>query len=154
MIIYKKRSFTLIELLVVIAVIGLLASIVLVSMRGVQEKARKAKADEDLQQILRAVMMAQVQNNQVLGEITGSWCSACSCWGSDCNYTCQTCKDKMDTTMRAIGIEGGAIKDPWGRYYAIDENELEFETDPCRQDTIISSGYRTIKVPFYSSQCP
>lgn len=39
----KQKSFTLIELLVVIAIIGLLASIVLVSMRGVRSKARIAK---------------------------------------------------------------------------------------------------------------
>lgn len=37
--IMKKRAFTLIELLVVIAIIGLLSSIVLISIRSVREKA-------------------------------------------------------------------------------------------------------------------
>jgi len=152
MIFSKNKGFTLIELLVVIAVIGLLSSIVLVSMGGVREKARRAKADSELQQILEAVMIAQINEDKVLGHITGHWCSACSCWSAECGYTCDACKNRMDITMQRIGF-GGAIKDPWGRYYAIDENELEFAHNPCRKDTIISSGYRTIQVPFYSSQC-
>jgi prepilin-type N-terminal cleavage/methylation domain-containing protein len=39
----KQKAFTLIELLVVIAIIGVIASIVLVNMRGSREKARIAK---------------------------------------------------------------------------------------------------------------
>lgn len=39
----KQKAFTLIELLVVIAVIGLLASIVLVSLQGTRDKARVAR---------------------------------------------------------------------------------------------------------------
>lgn len=41
-----KKGFTLIELLVVIAVIGMLASIVLVSLKGTREKASIAKAEQ------------------------------------------------------------------------------------------------------------
>ncbi len=39
----KNKSFTLIELLVVIAVIGLFASVILVSMQGTREKTRVVK---------------------------------------------------------------------------------------------------------------
>lgn len=47
----KRKSFTLIELLVVIAIIGLLSSIVLVSTKGLREKARLAKGKQFSQSV-------------------------------------------------------------------------------------------------------
>jgi len=53
----KQKGFTLIELLVVIAIIGLLASIVMVSLNSARGKARVAKAMTELKQLRTAIYM-------------------------------------------------------------------------------------------------
>jgi type II secretion system protein G len=60
---FKQKGFTLIELLVVIAIIGLLASVVLVNLSGARKKARDAKGESDLRQIMTAFEMKYDDNS-------------------------------------------------------------------------------------------
>lgn len=53
----KNRGFTLIELLVVIAIIGLLASIILVSLNSSRKKSRDARRKADIKQMITALQL-------------------------------------------------------------------------------------------------
>ena len=69
-----KRGFTLVELLVVIAIIGLLASVVLVSVNSARAKARDAKRMEQLKQIQLAIeMYYSTSNAYVIGGFFSVW---------------------------------------------------------------------------------
>lgn len=59
----SKRGFTLVEVLVVIAVIGMLASIILVSLGPARAKARDARRVADVRQMSTALEVEVASNN-------------------------------------------------------------------------------------------
>ncbi len=75
----KQSGFTLIELLVVIAIIGLLASVVLVSLNSARQKARNAKRVADLSQMQKALELYYDTYNTY--PVTSGWRSQCNAWG-------------------------------------------------------------------------
>jgi len=131
----KQRGFTLIELLVVIAIIGLLATVVLVSLNTAREKARDAKRKSDINQLQLALQLYYDDNNVYPGE---SWCD--SSVGS-CGHSCP-CSDNNWTsgsTFYTALVGGGYIAnlpvDPTNNsnYY------YNYEPD-CNQGVCIGLG--------------
>jgi type II secretion system protein G len=75
-----KKGFTLIELLVVIAIIGLLASIVLVSLNSARQKARDSRRLTDIRQVALALELYADTNNSAYPTVTG--CTAANWSGT------------------------------------------------------------------------
>jgi len=66
----KRKGFTLIELLVVIAIIGILATIVLVSLNSARQKARDTRRISDLRQVALGAEM-YYDDNRSYPSVTG-----------------------------------------------------------------------------------
>ena len=77
----RQQGFTLIELLVVIAIIGVLASVVLVSLNGARAKARDAKRAGDIRQIKTALELYYSDNSSY--PVAAAWFGGTgNCWGT------------------------------------------------------------------------
>jgi len=92
----KKKGFTLIELLVVIAIIGILAAIVLVSLRGAPSKAKNARIESALNQVRTQAEMLYVDNN--------SYTSVCGAAATDLGASTE-----LQALQSDITDQGGTI---------------------------------------------
>jgi prepilin-type N-terminal cleavage/methylation domain-containing protein len=133
----KQLGFTIVELLIVIVVIGILAAITIVAYNGVQTRAQGSKITSDLALLNKAIQAARVNSSEVaLRYVTGLTGTAGTCMykspGTDLaalDKSTDTCWTQYAASMKKISDASGMnvtnLVDPWGRPYAMDENEKE-----------------------------
>jgi general secretion pathway protein G len=95
----RRGAFTLLELIVVITIIGLLGAIVVVSTRGVGPKARRARIDSDMRNILNVA--------EVMYTETGRF-----------PETVEEMVKPTDANGNPLSVNLEEVpKDPWGNFY-------------------------------------
>ena len=149
---FQKTSsgFTLIELLVVIAIIGLLASVVLVSLNNARIKARDAKRLTDMRQIQTALDLYYQKNGQypnaACDPLGNCGSATCGGWDSsgDGEFIIALKNDKVLSISPADPRNsGGACGGTYGyRYYRYGADPGG-NCDPCRGKAFFVLGFNT-----------
>lgn len=143
--ILNSKGFTLIELLVVVSIIGVLASVVLSNLGKARDRARIAAAQSQMREIQKLVLLAQINENALLYQITGYACSECFCRDTQILSSNSACVDRWRLSIDRIAAAAGYASpenfytDPWGQPYLLDENEGEFSSR-CIPDMLGSAG--------------
>ncbi len=88
-------GFTLIELLVVIAIIGILASIVLVSVSGARDKANDARIISNMAQLRNIAELS----NEAKGSYKNFGCS----WSADTTSLCDDIGKQLGASPLSVG---------------------------------------------------
>ncbi len=139
MIFSKNKGFTLIELLVVIAVIGMLSSIILVSLSSAREKARDATRKQDLNTIQKALELYWAEHERYptealcLDSSVGS--DGCSIPSPPSDYW-HSSSDLQD--LVAEEILGRIPIDPINNaiyYYWYEPDNVDQGSPPCQVNT-------------------
>ena len=111
----RNAAFTIIELLVIIGVIGVLATIGLVSYNGVQARARDTSRKSDLDRVADALAVYNNDNNNFIE--TGSGCGANGNGQGWLTYAGGAYPKSITDCLKDSGHLPDSVKDPVGPGY-------------------------------------
>jgi prepilin-type N-terminal cleavage/methylation domain-containing protein len=125
----KESGFTLMELVLTIGVIGVLSAMSFMNYKTFQDNARIARAKVELQQLSEIIFAAELATERDVSFITrSSWSSGpCETSGPDSDACYSGMRASWDRISAAAGIEisDKMMRDPWGGYYNLNENEAD-----------------------------
>ncbi|MCJ7786664.1 type II secretion system GspH family protein [Patescibacteria group bacterium] len=142
--IFAKKGFTLIELLVVIAIIGILASIVLVSLGGARNKAKDARVIAEMSQIRATAEMIYSSDGDYDNVV---------CTQADMKPLCDDIAVQTGGTALTIGKPATPAlkycahatliskKDTVTNYYCVDSTGVAKETITNPSTTCVATNY-------------
>jgi general secretion pathway protein G len=111
-----RKGFTLIELLVVISVIGILASIALVSFGPAQKQARDTQRKSDIRQYQNSLEMYASEGNGLFPSRTAAVDLSSLCTTLGISGTCPTDPKAPTTIYRYISDGSGSPNNDASKY--------------------------------------
>jgi prepilin-type N-terminal cleavage/methylation domain-containing protein len=140
----SRRGFTIIEIIVVVAIFGLLASIVMASVKSAKTKSQIAVAKSDMATFAKILAIAQGESGKTFLKMSQDGgasipnCSECvaACQGGadlrniPTSHACyaEWAKVIAGVQMNASGLGNSLnslLRDQWGSPYLVDQNQGE-----------------------------
>lgn len=134
----KTRGFTLVEILIAIGIMGLLFTIIMVSMQRARQSAKITKAMMEVGQIFKGISLLEMDSEQWPGHKmpyqVDSGASGNEICPDGCAYGLSDCQSGLacNDTINPYPYWNGPYmkvipKDPWGNEYFFD---TDYDIDP------------------------